>query len=102
MAKHIRCGKLFTGLADKALSDQTVVVEGTAIAHVGPTAEAPEPAAGDSVVDLGAMTWPRQRETVQALIADAREEGFRIVPACSYVAQAFRDHPEWSELKAAN
>ncbi len=51
MAKHIRCGKLFTGLADKALSDQTVVVEGTAIAHVGPTAEAPEPAAGDSVVD---------------------------------------------------
>ena len=42
------------------------------------------------------------KELVQALIADAREEGFRIVPACSYVAQAFRDHPEWSELKAAN
>ena len=42
------------------------------------------------------------KELVRALIADAREEGFRIVPACSYVAQAFRDHPEWSELKAAN
>ncbi len=41
------------------------------------------------------------KELVEALIADAREEGFRIVPACSYVAQAFRDHPEWSDLKAS-
>ena len=42
------------------------------------------------------------KELVRALISDAQEQGFRIVPACSYVAQAFRDHPEWSELKAAN
>ncbi|MCH2486737.1 MAG: N-acetyltransferase [Erythrobacter sp.] len=42
------------------------------------------------------------KELVEALVADAEKEGFKIVPACSYVAQAFRDHPEWSELKAAN
>ncbi|MET0252120.1 MAG: GNAT family N-acetyltransferase [Novosphingobium sp.] len=37
---------------------------------------------------------------VEALIADARSEGFRIVPQCSYVAVAFRRHPEWADLRA--
>ena len=37
---------------------------------------------------------------VDALIADAREQGFRIRPACSYVAAAFENHPEWADLKA--
>ena len=34
------------------------------------------------------------------LIADARAEGFRIVPQCSYVARKFDDHPDWSDLRA--
>ena len=33
-------------------------------------------------------------------INDARTEGFRIVPTCSYVAAQFRRHPDWSDLKA--
>ena len=37
---------------------------------------------------------------VEALIADARAEGFRIVPACSYVEAMFRRHPDWAELRA--
>jgi predicted GNAT family acetyltransferase len=37
---------------------------------------------------------------VDALIADARERGFRIVPQCSYVETAFRRHPEWADLLA--
>ena len=37
---------------------------------------------------------------VEALIADARAEGNRIVPQCSYVAAAFRRHPEWADLRA--
>ena len=37
---------------------------------------------------------------VDALIADAREQGFRVVPECSYVAAAFAKHPEWADLKA--
>ena len=38
-------------------------------------------------------------QLVEALIADAREQGFRIHPACSYVAAAFAKHPEWADLK---
>jgi len=37
---------------------------------------------------------------VEALIADAREQGFKIVPQCSYVEVAFRRHPEWADLRA--
>ncbi|OYW50440.1 MAG: GNAT family N-acetyltransferase [Novosphingobium sp. 28-62-57] len=39
-------------------------------------------------------------ELVKALIADARAQGFRIVPQCSYVEAAFRWHPEWADLRA--
>jgi predicted GNAT family acetyltransferase len=37
---------------------------------------------------------------VEALIADARAEGFHIIPTCSYVAAAFARHPDWADLKA--
>lgn len=39
-------------------------------------------------------------QLVKRLIADAREEGFRIVPQCSYVARKFEDNPDWADLKA--
>ncbi len=35
---------------------------------------------------------------VEALIADARSQGFTIVPQCSYVAAAFARHPDWADL----
>jgi uncharacterized protein len=35
---------------------------------------------------------------VEALVADARAEGFLIEPQCSYVAAAFARHPEWGDL----
>ncbi|GAC1405325.1 MAG: GNAT family N-acetyltransferase [Novosphingobium sp.] len=37
---------------------------------------------------------------VEALIADARAEHFRIDPQCSYVEAAFGKHPEWADLRA--
>ncbi|MBC2670294.1 GNAT family N-acetyltransferase [Novosphingobium piscinae] len=40
------------------------------------------------------------RRLVDALIEDARREGFRIEPQCSYVAAQFQRHPEWAALRA--
>ncbi len=37
---------------------------------------------------------------VDALIADAQAQDFRIRPDCSYVEKAFAKHPEWAALKA--
>ena len=37
---------------------------------------------------------------VEALIADAQAQQFRIDPACSYVAAAFDRHPDWAGLRA--
>ncbi|RKF20524.1 N-acetyltransferase [Altericroceibacterium spongiae] len=39
-------------------------------------------------------------ELVKALVADAREKGFTVVPQCSYVDAAFRRHPEWADILA--
>ena len=39
-------------------------------------------------------------QLVEALVADAQVQGFRIVPECSYVAAAFARHPQWAALKA--
>ncbi len=39
-------------------------------------------------------------QLVEAMIADARAMGFRIVPQCPYVAVQFDKHPEWAELRA--
>jgi len=36
---------------------------------------------------------------VEAMVADARENHFRIGPVCSYVAVAFQRHPEWADVK---
>ncbi len=41
------------------------------------------------------------QQLVEALVADAREQGFRIVPQCSYVEAQFRRHPEWADVMAA-
>jgi predicted GNAT family acetyltransferase len=38
---------------------------------------------------------------VERLVADARAEGFRIVPRCSFVKAVFERHPEWSDIQGA-
>ena len=33
-------------------------------------------------------------------IEDARKQGFKLNPVCSYVVAQFRRHPEWADLRA--
>lgn len=35
---------------------------------------------------------------VEAMVADARENGFKVGPVCSYVVTAFQRHPEWADV----
>jgi len=37
---------------------------------------------------------------VWAMVEDARAQGFRIRPVCSYVVAAFERHPEWADVRA--
>ena len=41
------------------------------------------------------------RALVERLVADARKDGTRIVPQCSYVLAQFRRNPDWSDVMAA-
>jgi len=36
---------------------------------------------------------------VEAMVADARENHFRIGPVCSYVVAQFERHPEWEDVR---
>jgi len=37
---------------------------------------------------------------VEAMVADAREQKFRIEPQCSYVYALFKRHPDWADVRA--
>jgi predicted GNAT family acetyltransferase len=37
---------------------------------------------------------------VERMVADARQEGFRIRPACPFVVALFSQHPDWSDVHA--
>lgn len=67
-----------------------------------------EPQGGDDSVRVATHTVvPRPiggqgvaGKLVDRLIADAREQGFKIVPRCSYVDAKFDEHPDWADLRA--
>ena len=37
---------------------------------------------------------------IERLVADARSEGFTIVPLCPFVKAQFQRHPEWADVFA--
>lgn len=37
---------------------------------------------------------------VDRLVADARQQGFKIIPRCSYVRARYDKHPDWSDVFA--
>ena len=49
--------------------------------------------APDSMRGMGAA-----RALVDRLIADARAEGFKIIPLCPYVLSQYQRHPEWADV----
>lgn len=62
---------------------------------------------GDNVISIDHTGVPPEFEgrgialqLVKAAIADARADGFRIIPRCSYVAAQFKRHPDWGDLLA--
>lgn len=54
-----------------------------------------------TVVDPAIRRHGVAAKLVEALVADAREQGFSIDPQCSYAAAQFRRHLEWSDLLAS-
>lgn len=38
---------------------------------------------------------------VEYMIADARREGFKIIPICPYVKAQYPKHPEWEDVMAS-
>jgi predicted GNAT family acetyltransferase len=52
-------------------------------------------AAPDSMRGMGAA-----RALAERLVADARAEGFKIMPLCPYINSERRKHPEWSDVFA--
>ena len=90
------------------------------ITHVGQGAEGEYQARIAGIATLGRLTYVRRGDVltaehtlvppeiggrgiagklVEALMADARMHGWKIVPECSYVAAAFKRHPEWADLR---
>jgi len=64
------------------------------------TARGPARIADHTFVPPEARGMGLAQHLVEALVEDAKAQGFRIEPQCSYVAALFRRHPEWENLLA--
>ncbi len=82
---------------------------GRYVIHLAPGAEAEMTyrKSGDGPMVIDHTGVPSEYEgrgiaarLVNAAIADARGQGFKITPLCSYVVAQFRRHPEWADLRA--
>ena len=40
------------------------------------------------------------QQLVEAMVEDARAQGFKIEPMCSYVDALFRRHADWADVRA--
>ena len=95
--------------ADFTITREDGATRGRYVIHLAPgvAAEMTFATATDGTITIDHTGVPAEYEgrgiaakLVNRAIADAREQGFRIVPVCSYVATQFRRHPEWADLRA--
>ena len=99
-----------------------MAIEGLDITHHDNGARGEYRAAVPGTDKVGRLTWKARGEGVRvvdhtlvpqelegrgiaaalvdALVADARAQGFRIVPQCSYVEAKFRRNTDWADLRA--
>lgn len=76
------------------------------ITREGGTAFAEYERRGDLVVATHTVTPAALRgqglagRLVRAMLADARDQGLKVLPECSYVAAYFASHPEEQDLRA--
>ena len=72
----------------------------------GPPAELTWRARGRARIATHTFVPPAMRgrgiahQLVEAMVADAREQGFTIEPQCSYVDALFKRHPDWADVRA--
>lgn len=99
-----------------------MAIEGLEITHTGTEAHGEYRASVPGSDKVGRLTWKARGNAriadhtlvppeiggrgvaaalVDALVRDAKEQGFTVVPQCSYVDAQFRRHPEWAGLLAA-
>jgi predicted GNAT family acetyltransferase len=100
MAHNIRFDKVVSGTAGRYLAridgidgeaEITFTLRGPALISADHT-NAPE-----SLRGTGAAA-----ALVEHMIADARVNGFKIMPICPYVQAQYRRHPEWSDVMVAS
>ena len=82
-------GRYFVRLAADAEGEMTFRKTGANVIAVDHTG-VPDAYRGHGIAQL----------LVDRLIADARANGNKILPLCSYVVAQFRRHPEWADLLA--
>ena len=68
--------------------------------HARGEADAPFRLVDHTFVPIEARGQGLAAKLVEAIVADARTQGFRIAAMCPYVVTAFGKHPEWADIRA--
>jgi predicted GNAT family acetyltransferase len=101
---------------EATMADQSYVVEredndhaGRYVVHLAPGVEGEMTyrRMGANVIAIDHTGVPRAyrgagiaQMLVDKMIADARADGAKVLPLCSYVVAQFERHPEWADLLA--
>jgi predicted GNAT family acetyltransferase len=95
-------------MAEYNVEREDEVTSGRYVVHLaeGVEAEMTYRKVNDTTISIDHTFVPREFRSagialklVERGVADARAEGKKILPRCSYVAAQFLRHPEWEDLR---